>query len=113
MNKFEYSLAIIFFILITSVNAFIYYKYRGCKFDKPYLIVLFAYNVSYLLEFIIAILYFSGVEDKFNKTDYNSQFDGFINLISNIGTAIIYATLILFANEMHRVKNLVLADNPK
>jgi len=94
---------------MTLVNSFIYYKYRGSKFDKPYLFVLISYNISYLVRLPSAIIELAGRKYDSDDNIYNA----ITYYVSNSGKIAIFAFLILFANEMHRVKDLLLADNPK
>ncbi len=44
-------------LAMTLVNSLVFWQFRHCKFDRPYVFVLLAYNLGYLVNAVQAILY--------------------------------------------------------
>ena len=103
-------LSIIVFIIITAFNYFIFHKYRGSKFDRAYLYILVTYNFGYLIQTIMGII---ELTEDIDSQGFKARYEGIVRFFSDITFQSINASIILFSNEMHRVKALILAENPK
>lgn len=60
------------FLVMISVTAFIFTKYRHSKFDKPYLFVVLAFTCNYFVESVLSLIYLSGVEDKYDIDSFKA-----------------------------------------
>lgn len=43
-------------LLITLTNLLVFCRYKHCKFDWPYVFVILAYNIDYLVKAAIATI---------------------------------------------------------
>ena len=43
-------------LVMTLVNLLVFWKYKHCKFDRPYVFVVLAYNLGYLVDAVLAAL---------------------------------------------------------
>ena len=93
---------------MTLINLLVFWRYMYCKFDRPYVFVVLAYNLGYLLDAFIATL--SLMDYKPDKVDNNLAKD-FLRLVSSISDAAVFASLFLFAAALHRVKHILSSEN--
>ena len=43
-------------LFMSLVNLLVFWKYKHCKFDRPYVFVVLAYNLGYLVDAVLATL---------------------------------------------------------
>ena len=43
-------------LVMTFINLLVFWKYKHCKFDRPYVFVVLAYNLGYLVDAVLATL---------------------------------------------------------
>ena len=93
---------------MTLVNLLVFWKYKHCKFDRPYVFVVLAYNLGYLVDAVLAII--SLMDYKPENVDKNVA-KAFLRLVSNLSDAAVFASLFLFAAALHRVKHILSSEN--
>ena len=93
---------------MTIVNLLVFWKYKHCKFDRPYVFVVLAYNLGYLLDAFLATL--SLMDYKPESVEKNLA-KAFLRLVSSISDAAVFASLFLFAAALHRVKHILSSEN--
>jgi hypothetical protein len=95
-------------LAMTLINLLVFWRYMYCKFDRPYVFVVLAYNIGFLDDAVLATI--SLMEFLPNFNDQNVV-KAFIRLTSSITDAVVFASLFLFAAELHRVRHIICSDN--
>ena len=86
----------------------VFWRFKNCKFDRPYVFVVLAYNIGYLDDAALSIISLMELLPDFND---QNVVKASIRLISSFTDAVAFASLFLFAAELHRVRHIVCSEN--
>jgi hypothetical protein len=93
---------------MTLTNVMVFWRYKYCNFDRPYVFVVLAFNFGYLDDAVQATISLMEFLPDFND---KNVVKASIRLVSSITDAVVFASLFLFAAELHRVRHIVCSEN--
>ena len=95
-------------LVMTLINLLVFWRYKYCNFDRPCVFVVIAFNFGYLDDAVLST--FSLMEFLPDFNDKNVV-KASIKLVSSITNSVVFASLFLFAAELHRVRHIVCSED--
>ena len=98
---------VLFIVLFMTLKNFqIFCRYKHCKLDWPYVFVLLAYNIDYLVNAAMAAMLLI-------RNVVTLEIENLIIflIVGYIPAFAVFISLCFFTAELHRVKHIVISDN--